>query len=354
MNHRVRLCLGSSAVFLLLAAFAMRPAWAAPRALRAHDLGTFNGFDTIGLALNDRGQIVGTAVLGQENARAFLWDAGAMIDLGPGHAPAINNRGQILFEQFIVNLDDSNRCFLRDGETLIDLGTPEGSQCFASDLNNRGQAVGTIQRSVESFPYHISSAFLWVSGALIDLGSLGGDWSIATAVNDRGQVVGGSSIAPFGGEHAFLWEAGRMTDLGAPLGASRAFAINNRGQVALSSGGHVYLWEAGSLTDLGTLGGPELEPPQTGGGAIPLTYPLDINDRGQILVAVPDVPAGVLRYGVWESGVVTPLPSLGGGRPAAARLNNRGEVVGTDRPGPAAPDHLVVWSPGASKGNNAP
>jgi hypothetical protein len=61
MNYRVRACLGSAAVLLLLTGIAMWPAWAAPRALKAHDLGTFNGFDCYGQALNDHGQIVGTA-----------------------------------------------------------------------------------------------------------------------------------------------------------------------------------------------------------------------------------------------------------------------------------------------------
>jgi probable HAF family extracellular repeat protein len=273
-----------------------------------------------------------------------------MIDLGPGFAPAINNRGQILLQQFIANPDDPNRCFLRDGEKLTDLGTPEGRQCFASDLNNRGQAVGTIQRFETSFPFHVSHAFLWDSGRLIDLGSLGGDWSTSIAINDRGQVVGGSATPDFGGEHAFLWEAGRMTDLGAPRGSSRAFAINNRGQVALSSGSHVYLWEAGSLTDLGTLGGIDDDPPSVG-GTLQVAYPLDMNERGQILVAVYDVPAGVFRYGVWASGTVTPLPTLGSGLPSAGCLNNRGDVVGTDRTGPSAADHMVLWSRGTSAGD---
>jgi uncharacterized membrane protein len=113
--------------------------------------------------------------------------------------------------------------------------------------------------------------------------------------------------------------------------------------------------EEGSLTDLGTLGGMEDEPP---GGPPSVTNPLDMNERGQILVSVYvydlSGAAGVLRYGVWESGVMTPLPSLGGGRPFATHLNNHGEVVGTDQTGPAAPAHLVLWSPGASRGKQSP
>jgi len=330
------------AAALLLAGLSTPASWAAPRELAIRDLGTFNGVDSAGIALNDRGQVVGVALVGPEETRSFLWDAARMIDLGPGNLGVvdINNREQILFQQFHARIDTPTSCFLRDGETMINLGTPDGTRCFASDLNNRGQVVGVDQ---ESDPGHTKTfAFIWEAGTLTDLGSLGGGYAVATAINDRGQVVGGSTT-PSGDEHAFLWDAGKMTDLGAPGASwSAAYAINNRRQVVVTSGSHVYLWDAGSMTDLGTLAGNDTYPQ--------ISYPLDINERGQILFAVYDVSAGVFRYGLWEGGTFTRLPTLGSGLPTGARLNNRGQVVGADRTNAAGIAHVVLWTPSASPG----
>jgi probable HAF family extracellular repeat protein len=326
----------SLAVAFCLAGPATPGARTAPDTLVIRDLGTFDGVDSVGNALNDRGQIVGVALFAPRQIRSFLLDSETRFDLGPWVAIDINNPGQVLLQGPLWEIDGTNSCFLRDGEALIDLGTPPGSQCFAADLNNRGQVVGTIGEGEGRA--HTNRAFLWDSGTITDLGSLGGGWAIATALNDRGQIVGSSTTSQLGSEHAFLWENGRMTDLGAP-GApwSRAVAINNRGQVAVTSGSHVYLWDSGSMTDLGTLGGGE-DFPQ-------ISWPLDMNERGQILIAVYDVPAAVFRFGIWEAGNMTPLPTLGSGVPGATRLNNRGQVVGTDRTDAAGLAHVVLWTP---------
>jgi uncharacterized membrane protein len=128
-----------------------------------------------------------------------------------------------------------------------------------------------------------------------------------------------------------------MTDLGAP-GAdwSQAVAINNRGQVVLQSGSHAYLWEAGSTTDLGTMGGA-------------IVYPLDINDRGQILVAVSDGFPSPLHGVIWDGGSLIPLPAPSDHTAYAVRLNNRGQASGFDL---AASDvsHAVTWTPKSSPG----
>ena len=323
----------------LSAALSVPASWAAGGFV-IHDLGTFGGLDTAGVAINNRGQIVGTAIGGSEGGRAFLNNGGSRFTLvaGDQDATAINDLGQILLMQATGTPLDPSSCFLSDGMKTVDLGTPAGTRCFAGSLNNRGQVAGTIQTVVGATSY----AFLWRAGRLTNLGSLGGGYSIGYAVNDRGQVVGGSTIAT-GAEHAFLWEAGRMIDLGAPGASwSIAYAINDRGQVAVQSGAHVYLWQAGTMTDLGTMGGEDALPQ--------ITYPFDINERGQILMAVLDVPSSVFRYGVWDRGALTWLPTLGSGRPAAIHLNDRGEVVGSDRADATGVFHLVLWTPAVAAG----
>ena len=338
MKIRYRTCTILLVVLLLLVLGGPAAApFAAPREPTIKDLGTLDGYPSAALALNDRGQVVGTAVVASDEIRPFLWESGRMIDLGPGNLAAldINDRGQILLQQFLAHPDDSNSCFLRDGETMIDLGHLDGgARCFASDLNNRGQVVGAIGAAISGPPVvggTWTRAFLWQSGTMTDLGSLGGDYAYAVQINDRGQIVGGSTASFGGPEHAFLWESGVMTDLGAP-GAdwSRAMAINNRGQVALMSGDHIYLWEAGSTTDLGTLGGVSAQP-------------LDINDRGQILVVVSDGFPSPARSVIWEAGNLIPLSTAGSGTAYASCLNNRGQAAGVEV-SDSGPDHAVLWT----------
>jgi probable HAF family extracellular repeat protein len=82
-----------------------------------------------------------------------------------------------------------------DGQYSI---TDLGFFGHASDINNRGQVVGSTASG------GWTHAFLWEDGRMTDLGTLGGDYSEASDINSRGQVVGYSYTAS-DEYHAVLW-----------------------------------------------------------------------------------------------------------------------------------------------------
>jgi probable HAF family extracellular repeat protein len=248
-----------------------RPVWTGPPEYLIIQLGTLGGWVSVGLGVNDCGQVVGGADTREGLRHAFLWDSGQMIDLGnlPG---------------------------LRHSE--------------AWDVNNNAQAVGL------SVDYYggAERGFLWDNGEMIDLGDHGGGRSSAKGINDTGEVVGHSYVS--GTEyHPFLWEHGRMSDLrilGFPAGIP--WDISDSGHVV----GGRYLWDSAAATDLGTLGGD-------------LSYAAGVNELDQVVGRSERVAGSRFFHAfLWDNGEMIDLGEIGGffGSEAAA-INNHGEVVGS-------------------------
>jgi probable HAF family extracellular repeat protein len=161
------------------------------------DLGSLQGEESIAVAINGRGQVIGNS-----GDLAFVWQHGKMTALATlagtdvSGVDAINSSGQII------------------GTATTSGGAPgEGGGCVPS----------------WSGPMR---AVLWKEGKPRDLGTLGCEWSTPGAINEHAQIVG-SSATKSGELHAFLWEDGKMIDLSTLPGgkSSGALALNNHNQI---------------------------------------------------------------------------------------------------------------------------
>jgi probable HAF family extracellular repeat protein len=281
---------------------------------RIIDLGTLpeGGYESWANAVNSDGDVVGwatnavadpnsmTAGIGNaQQTRAFLWQKGAMRDLGTlgtgtdAIAQFITERGQVVGWSYTgapaaANSSCGAHGFLMAVDSFIwdekhgmrDLGTFGGTCTLATAVSEDGSVVGGSVNELE-----LTRAFLWKNGNLQDLGgSIGGQQTSATAINESGQIVGFATLAGEVGVHATLWkQPGEITDLGTadPNECSMALSINARTQIvgqsvdcASFNSIHALLWDKGSLFDLNNL-----IPP---GAPLTLQFAENINDTGEI------------------------------------------------------------------------
>ena len=170
--------------------------------------------------LNDQGEAAGYSVLTSGVQHAVLWSDGAIQDLGPGRAVALNDLGEVLVEG--VNAQGNTYPFIWDDGTKI---TFPASVAAATALNDNGQVVGTYTPAGSTQQH----GFLWDNGAITDLGTLS-----PVALNDNGQVLA-SSTTTYG--LAYVWDHGAVTRL-LPVSGTVAMptAISNSGLVVGTSG----------------------------------------------------------------------------------------------------------------------
>ena len=338
-NNRSRSIL-TFAVFILVG-FAI-PKQADSQKYKVTDLGTLGGkFYTRAYSMNNRGQVVGASKRNDSGKhQAFLWEDGVMKDLGTlgrsvSSAVAINDAGQIVGSASVrARRHGVYHVFIWENDVMTDIfdnvetasGVIHGS---ASDINESGHIAGSWKDPATGSAMR---AFLWEDGTMTDLGTLGGNNSHATGINDYGQVVGFSSTAS--GEsarastRAFLWENGTMTRLGT-LGDNYTVAkdINNSAQVVgyskMGSVTHAFLWEDGVMKDLGTLGGS-------------YSIATRINDLGEVVgyIEYDPRPDSALHHAfLWTDGTMIDLNNAidpeSEFRLAIARdINESGQIVG--------------------------
>jgi probable HAF family extracellular repeat protein len=251
--------------------------------------------------------------------------------------------------------------------SIVDLGAQLGDfPSFASDINNRRQIVGAIERNATPYP------FIWEDGVVTELPPLPSESSgVARAINDRGQIVGDIAL-----KHAVLWEGGAVTELVSSFDlrfSCSADAINKRGQIVGSCNGSAFLWDDGVVTLLPTLPGGDFAMASginrfgtTVGGSqtvdgefhavlwrkgevfelarLPgstFSTAIAINNHGQAVGFARDA-SGVIQAVLWQKGAIISLETLPGAPQTVARaINDRGQIVGQAGAQP------VLWEHGS-------
>ena len=286
--------------------------WQSGHAIK--NLGTFGGNVSSAVSVNNLGQVVGGATNATTDQyaaglgpcwsvncwpsatqwRAFMWQNGAMTDLGTlgtgndAIAGLINASGQVAGISYTnttanqtTGVPTQDPFFWEQGNAMVDTGTLGGTLGYPTWLNNKGQMVGQSNLAGDQ-KYH---PFLWQKGKrrMKDLGTLGGDSGTANWINDAGEIVGGAWTTGNQAFHAVLWKNGKPQDLGVLTGFkhSIAYSINSKHQIVgcvtnnLDNGcDRGFVWENGSMFDLNKLTHRQF--------GLKLTMPLNINNSGEI------------------------------------------------------------------------
>jgi probable HAF family extracellular repeat protein len=255
--------------------------------------------------------------------------------------------------------------------SVFDLGTLGGKNGYGAGINNHGQVVGRLGKSMED-----AQPFLWTQGKIIKIGSPGGRMGIASQINDNGQVCG--TIDPLDGNpdphnkrHAFLWRNRHLTRLDTlQVRTFDAVGINSEGDIVgtasfNASPGHIFVWQQGKMLEF---------LPASGIGSNPCA----LNDTDQVVgscdkdavvwmngpasakIIGPGCAQSINNHGqvvgnsgenafLWQGGVRTDLTMLGrGGYSTAFGINDQGQIVGLSCPviKTGKYNHAVLWQNG--------
>lgn len=294
---------------------------------RVINLGTLDGgVESLAFGINNRDQIVGTAVNTTPDPFSLIY-----FGLG-GFTNGTQARAVLYERRFGSNV------------SIRDLGTLGGPDAQGAFVNERGQVAGNSYTNyTPNATTHMPplEPFLWTDGKMRDVGNLGGDYGFPNALNDRGEVTGDTSVAAdpaacFTGTpncHVFLWNGARVLDLttASPVGKPiSAAAINDAGDVVGFAAFprapmDAFLWRNGALTDLGHLN-------DCG------SFSAAINSRDQVVGGTFTCAAGVTpKAFLWEHGTMFDLnalipPNSNLQLLEADAINDKGVIVGQGVP----------------------
>lgn len=257
-------------------------------------IGSGSGRPSAAYAINNMGQVTGTAVGANGFSQAFYYDVqngnfiafGALGTNSSGSVSSglgINDAGTFVGSSTTTILGQTDA--FKSGASLADLFL--GSPSVASGINNAGQIVGYAMHDGAIAAFLITpTATNGLPAGTNFLGFLpGGTNSQALAINQFGDVIGFSGVSN-GYTHAWLLGngLGKMTDLGVVSGTSNsvAYGLNGFRQVvgnSVGAGGQskAFLYSSGQLHDLNDL------LPYEETNTWKLTDARGINDQGAIV-----------------------------------------------------------------------
>lgn len=277
-----------------------------------YNLGTLpGGSTTVAMSVNNGGQVAGYCwITSEQQWHGFMWEDGAMTDLGPTIggpdflASAINDKGQIAGWELAVGTGMEQAAIIKkDGTIQRILDHPAVDRSFAYDINEAGQVAGYAHVPV----FNRDIPFVWKLGVTTPLDMPAGiTTGYAHGINNNGEVTGYGWDPVAGTWSAVVWNAGLHPQALGSLavgGNSQGYAINDQGQVT-------------GWTDI------------EGGEGSPTAF-------------------------VWTDGVMEALPSLGTGSSFGNAINNGSEVVGSAFHVGNQIYHAVAWRLGVISNLNA-
>jgi hypothetical protein len=256
-----------------------------PQQYTSVTLPTLGGANATAEAINDAGDLAGSAQDTNGHYQPVIWRSGKAIQIPTlggteGAFKAINIYGQGAGQS--QDATGNWRDFYFDGVKVWDIGPSEHGCCtWAMGINRLGAVVG-----LTSFT---SPAFLYSSGTLTALPGLPGSTGAhAQQINDAGLIVGRDFIG--NDEYPVAWSAGQVQQLALLPGftTGTAYSVNNTGDMAgtvwpTSGSSQAVLWRNGNVLPLPGL-----------------TYADSINNSRQI------VALGA-TWVVWQDGKTTDL-----------------------------------------------
>lgn len=300
---------------------------------RIADLGTI-GHDPVVSRMNDSSVVVGYGYTtdGFQNPHAFVSMDSTLTDIGTlggafSQAFSINNAGQTV--GFSSLASGAVHAFIYQNGAMSDLGTPPGLEAFANgfisanDINDMGVILGRASNQGANM------VFLLSNGVVTNLNSQlnGLEFYSPNHLNNAGQFLLTFGIR--GNCNSFLYSGGMLTEIklqvapapGTTLLCNLAADINNSGLVVgEASEGYAFTYKDGVYTKLGFFLGAKL------------TRPRAINDGGQIVGFVET--EGVTRAFLYKDGSVVDLSNLPDIRAAgwtlesATAINSSGQIAG--------------------------
>jgi probable HAF family extracellular repeat protein len=181
-----------------------------------HDINPSGSTDSVALAVNSAGQVVGYASDATTGTYAFVYDGSGTHQLSLGGAPAeiqyFTDSGVVAGQAYTST--GAYQAFLYDGGTTHALALPDTTYSFLSGVNDAGAAVGLALST--TYEQH---AFLYDAAGMHDLVP-DSAFSMASAISAAGQCVGFADTPDGEAQYVFSYRDGVLTDLsGATAGS---------------------------------------------------------------------------------------------------------------------------------------